>query len=303
MFFHWERGRHYSGNWCFYFSPTFYWNLVCTGQHKTRLTALGLVQYLLYAQFTHINIFKQVRITFYTFGSDRLSDKLVTPLMLIHLIRANYWWHGPSTHFLWVVLLIPIWQLRQGEKAEGFPAESGSTWELLFFYCLIIFTLHRFFFMRYLGRGGGFFLLQSDDEAVQVSRVWIRSSRPSTDVFTPCSLNPCPSLTFLPPAWPAPIPHMLSSAWDSSGFMRSRITFSVNEIKMWAMHSASGWVNMAHRSDWWIVFIHEQFLQNFLLTPNHYQMWVAGGCWNSNTCCITLNGIHFGKHRKFHFSK
>lgn len=165
------------------------------------------------------------------------------------------------------------------------------------------FHIAQVFFMRYLGRGGGFLLLQSDDEAVQVSRVWIRSSRPSTDVFTPCSLNPCPSLTFLPPAWPAPIPHMLSSAWDSSGFMRSRITFSVNEIKMWAMHSASGWVNMAHRSDWWIVFIHEQFLQNFLLTPNHYQMWVAGGCWNSNTCCITLNGIHFGKHRKFHFSK
>lgn len=53
-----------------------------------------------------------------------------------------------TTSFLGVVLLISIWQLRWGLKA-GFPAESGSTWELLFFCltnaCLIIFTLHRGF--------------------------------------------------------------------------------------------------------------------------------------------------------------
>lgn len=194
-----------------------------------------------------------------------------------------------------------------GEKAKRFPAESSSTWEILFFCltnpCLIIFTLHTVYLWGSWDMGEDSFSCRVMMRPYKWSGCQLDLVRTNTDVFTPCSLNPCPSLTFLPPAWPTPIPHMLSSAWDSSDFMRSRITFSVNEIKIQTMHSASGWVNMAHRSDWWIVFIHEQFLQNFLLTPNHYQMWVAGGCWNSNTCCITLNGIHFGKHRKFHFSK
>lgn len=204
----------------FYFSPTFYWNLVSIGLKTKWLIALGLVQYLLCAQFTCIKILKQVSITF---------DFI--PLDLITWVTS--WWH----HSCWghkqgliikdLFLLLVSYELSYwfqfcswggGKKQKDSQlrvAVLESYYYLLDESLSDNFHIVHSLFMWYLGRGrilcpAEWWWGRISNQGVKLDLV-----RTNTDVFTPCALNPCPSLTSLPPAGPTPIPHMLSSAWDS----------------------------------------------------------------------------------------